>query len=295
MSEPGDVPTALDQPLLIPPVPSAGALLRQARLAEGLHIAALAVTLKVPVKKIEALEADRLDELPDMVFVRALAASICRTLKVAPDPVLERLPPSNLPSLGADATSLNASYRDRGDRAGLAIWERLSRPYGLAILALILGLAAMVFLPLRPQTDSPVSQSPQADTAAPAAATTSVPVVPVTATPVPDAAVTTAVPALTVASAPSDLGAKAVVAGSGTRTGILVLQARGASWVEVTDAKGVVHVRKIMNQGDVQGISGPLPLAVVLGRADAVDVLVRGTPLDIQAATKDKVARFEVK
>ena len=36
---------------------TAGALLRQAREAAGLHIAALAVSLKVPVKKIEALEA----------------------------------------------------------------------------------------------------------------------------------------------------------------------------------------------------------------------------------------------
>jgi len=293
MNEPGDVPTVGDQPLLTPPVQSAGALLRQARMAEGLHIAALAVTLKVPVKKIEALEADRLDELPDMVFVRALASSICRTLRVAPGPVLDRLPPSNLPSLGADATSLNASYRVRGDRSGWAFWERLSRPYGLAILALILGVAAMVVLPLRPQADAPASQSPEADTAPPAAATPSAPMAPATVTLVPEAAI--AAPALALPSAPSDLGAKAIVAGSGALTGVLVLQARGASWVEVTDAKGVVQVRKIMNQGDVLGISGPLPLAVVLGRAEVVDVLVRGTPLDIQAATKDKVARFEVK
>jgi cytoskeleton protein RodZ len=262
-------------------------------MAEGLHIAALAVTLKVPVKKIEALEADRLDELPDMVFVRALASSICRTLRVAPGPVLDRLPPSNLPSLGADATSLNASYRVRGDRSGWALWERLSRPYGLAILALILGVAAMVVLPFRPPTDAPVSQSPEAETAPPAAAMPSAPVAPATVTLVPEAAI--AAPALALPSAPSDLGAKAIVAGSGALTGVLVLQARGASWVEVTDAKGVVQVRKIMNQGDVLGISGPLPLAVVLGRAEVVDVLVRGTPLDIQAATKDKVARFEVK
>ena len=293
MNEPGDIPTVVDQPLLTPPVQSAGALLRQARMAEGLHIAALAVTLKVPVKKIEALEADRLDELPDMVFVRALASSICRTLRVPPGPVLDRLPPSNLPNLGADATSLNASYRVRGDRSGRAFWERLSRPYGLAILALILGVVAMVLLPLRPQADAPVSQLPEADTAPPAAVTPPALLVPAAVTLVPDAAM--AAPALSLPSAPSDLGAKSIVAGSGALTGVLVLQARGASWVEVTDARGVVQVRKIMNQGDVLGISGPLPLAVVLGRAEVVDVLVRGTPLDIQSATKDKVARFEVK
>lgn len=41
-----------------PPVQTAGALLRQARESTGLHIAALAVAMKVPVKKLEALEAE---------------------------------------------------------------------------------------------------------------------------------------------------------------------------------------------------------------------------------------------
>ena len=58
------------------PQVSAGALLRQAREAAGLHVAALAVSLKVPVKKLEALESDRLDLLPDAVFARALASSM---------------------------------------------------------------------------------------------------------------------------------------------------------------------------------------------------------------------------
>ena len=47
---------------------TAGALLRQAREAAGLHVAALAVALKVPVRKLEALEDNRWDVLPDLVF-----------------------------------------------------------------------------------------------------------------------------------------------------------------------------------------------------------------------------------
>ena len=46
-----------------PPGPagtSAGGLLRQAREAAGVHIGALSVALKVPVRKLEALESDRL-------------------------------------------------------------------------------------------------------------------------------------------------------------------------------------------------------------------------------------------
>ena len=67
------------------PVPvTAGSLLRLAREANGLHIAALAVSIRVPVKKLEALEANRLDELHDPVFIRALAALVCRALKIEP-------------------------------------------------------------------------------------------------------------------------------------------------------------------------------------------------------------------
>ena len=57
-------------------VVEAGNLLRKAREATGLHVAALAVSLKVPVSKLEALEAGRIDLLPDLTFARALAASV---------------------------------------------------------------------------------------------------------------------------------------------------------------------------------------------------------------------------
>ena len=50
---------------------TAGGLLKEARQAAGMHIAALAVALKVPVSKLEALEADNFTVLPDTVFVRA--------------------------------------------------------------------------------------------------------------------------------------------------------------------------------------------------------------------------------
>ncbi len=62
---------------------TAGGLLKEARQAAGMHIAALAVALKVPVSKLEALEADNYAVLPDTVFVRALASSVCHTKSAA--------------------------------------------------------------------------------------------------------------------------------------------------------------------------------------------------------------------
>jgi len=47
--------------------------------------------------------------------------------------------------------------------------------------------------------------------------------------------------------------------------------------------------------GDATGISGVLPLSVVVGRADVTDVEVKGKPFNLAAFAKDNVARFEVK
>jgi len=92
---------------------SAGALLREARQKKGLHIAALAVMLKVPQAKLEALEADRWQDLPDMTFVRALAKTVCRALKLDAEAVLRLLPAGKDPELNV-SRGLNQPYRDRG-------------------------------------------------------------------------------------------------------------------------------------------------------------------------------------
>lgn len=127
--------------------PSAGALLRQAREAAGLHVAALAVSIRVPVKRLEALEADRLDELPDAVFARALAASVCRALKIDPAPILAKLPQVN-PRVLNDQGGLNTPFRE-GRGAGSA-WTALGDiPRGVLWAAggLLIGAALLAFQP----------------------------------------------------------------------------------------------------------------------------------------------------
>jgi cytoskeleton protein RodZ len=75
----------------------------------------------------------------------------------------------------------------------------------------------------------------------------------------------------------------------------LGLRARGPSWVEVTDATGAVQLRKTLNAGESVAVSGALPLSVIVGRADAIDVQVRGQAFELRPLAKDNVARFQVK
>jgi cytoskeleton protein RodZ len=126
---------------------TAGALLRNAREAQGLHIAALAVSLKVPVKKIEALEADRIDLLPDAVFARALAASVCRALKVDPSEILAKLPQTHTPRLNQGQQNINTPFRMPADGPSQSKLTALTKPTALAVLALLIGALVLVFLP----------------------------------------------------------------------------------------------------------------------------------------------------
>ena len=76
---------------------------------------------------------------------------------------------------------------------------------------------------------------------------------------------------------------------------IVVFSAKSESWVEVTDSNGQVVLRRILNAGEVVGVTGALPLAAIVGRADAIAVQVHGKVFDLSAVAKDNVARFEVK
>jgi len=291
---------------------TAGMLLRHAREAAGLHVAALAVSLKVPVRKLEALEEDRYDLLTDAVFVRALSSSICRTLKVDPQPVLDRLPPTAPPRLARDIDGINANFRAPNDRTPSTWRNLMTRPLFLAVSGLLLAALVVVLLPVQENT--------KAETALPAAPSSPVANSPVEATvsqPLPDSADTadtaTASPAVTTwieptpavaTAAPEPASAATAPTATPTPTptptaiaigNTLIVKAKAASWVEVTDAKGIVAVRKVLAAGEAAGASGEMPLRVTIGKVDATEVEVRGRPFDLRPVSRDNVARFEVK
>jgi cytoskeleton protein RodZ len=124
---------------------TAGAMLRAAREQQGLHIAALAAAIKVAPRKLDALERDRWGDLPDATFTRALAQTVCRTLKIDPRPVLAKLPQADAASLEHAGGSLNMPFRDKASRdepgiAGAAIRPMIGAAVLLMIAALVLYL-----------------------------------------------------------------------------------------------------------------------------------------------------------
>ncbi len=307
---------------------SAGQLLREAREAKGLHVAALAVSLKVPVKKLEALEADRLEDLPDAVFVRALASSVCRALKTDAAPVLEKLPQLNTRVLDQVDSGVNVAFRTRSDGPAPSAMSQLNRPVVLGVLALLLAAIVLMLLPdfsARSTAQSPVPAANSAASLANAGVSLGSGVN-VLATPVAGSAETrTAVlspsslpanesgtlptlnvtpalstpsvssPTLTI-STPSPAGTPAVPVPADS---VIVFTATGETWIEVKDAGGKIILQRTLQSGDKAGVGpglGKLPFGVIVGRANLTQATVRGQAFDLApVSSKDAVARFSVK
>ena len=268
--------------------PTAGAMLRAAREKRGVHIAALAASMKVPQRKLEALEADRHDELPDITFTRALALSVCRTLKVDAQPVLERLPQggSTTPKLAHVSSGLNAPFHDRPGREEPADWSWLRRPVVWGPLLVLIAALVLAFLPqhwLDRFTRSRASASaPSTPVLVEAVPTLVAPVEP---------AASSAVVSATAASSAAEPAAAPLPAVAG---GSLSVRASAQSWVEVQDANGQLLLSRKLAGGETATLDGALPLRLTIGNAAATQVTFRGQPVDLSLNTRDNVARIQL-
>lgn len=187
---------------------------------------------------------------------------------------------------------------------------------GVTVAALLAAAVAIAFLP-KGNDSLPVASSPEAVTP-PQRALEATQLDPVTAAvpsesvasggqatvraepssaAVASAALAASAPAAAVEPAPSHgVTNEAGVDAKGTEaSGVLVIRARGESWIQVRNAAGGVVLQKILAAGESVSAAGSPPWSVVIGKADATEVVVRGQPMDLNAIARENVARFEVK
>ena len=127
---------------------TAGAMIRAAREAQGLDLASLAAMLKVPLRRIEALEQGRHDELQGATFERALAQAACRVLKIDPKPVLALLPQHQGNTLEGVTEGINAPFRERTNgSATLGDVAVVFRPVVLVPALLVVVALALFLMP----------------------------------------------------------------------------------------------------------------------------------------------------
>jgi cytoskeleton protein RodZ len=304
-----------------------GDLLRRAREAQGFSLAQLASQIKVSPSKLEALEQGQHDRLGDSNFTRALALTVCRTLRMDATEVLAGLPAARLHALSEKKLSINAPFRDHGsvpalfDRGGRLNLRELWKFKWLAPLALLtvaaiiyalpesvswpawlsgteLGVQAASDLNGDDATTQPSSIEVAADHAAPLVAEdVTHPESGASAAMSEASGVTTAtseassVPSSGVSSAvPSSQAAMAVPVDAPLRMALT-----DHSWIEVVDATGSKLFSGIALSGENLALQGQAPFNVRIGNASAVQVSYKGQPVSLTNITRNNTARVELK
>lgn len=295
---------------------TAGEMLRAARERQGIHLAVLAASLKVAQRKLELIEGNRYDELPDATFTRALALSMCRALKIDAEPVLTRLPAAQGHGLDQITPGLNAPFRDRAAAGEGGEWPRV---LSLPVIGALLLVGAAVFVYAVPagswsptqwlalldrlsttSAPAPVVGAPEAQTAATTAAPRAAPIeapapAPAPQTAEPQGAVLTAATSAAAPAATPVVDTVFSAPASATPTGgLLTLRASAESWVEVRDRNGQILLSRTLAPGEATGIDGAVPLSLTVGNAEATEVVFRGRPITL-AANRDNVARMELR
>lgn len=322
-----------DPPTPTPTPTTAGGMLRQARQAQGVQLAVLAASLKVVPRKLEALEADRYDQLLDATFTRALAQGVCRQLRIDPAPVLSALPPLNGHRLEQVAEGLKTPFHDGPRRMATMDWASIGSPV-LWLLALIVAMTVAVYvlpskwLPFVGTTTSPTlsgdsnashtNTNTKTDTGTnptlyretnrdtPGIASETI--LP-SGTPVATGA-TTASAAISApradasapvtatdeaATTPVEIAGSVPTAPAAITADTLQIRATAPSWIGVTGAQGQSLLARVVNAGESIEVDGVPPFKLTVGNVRGTEIVFNGRKVDLAGADRGNVARLELK
>lgn len=275
-----------------------GAMLRARRLQLGLSQADVASAVKLPARRIESMENERWDELPEGPYLRGFLRNVARALQLDAavltarvDAALVRKGPSTVSTsrVASRVTLPRRSGRADGRRNGSAL---VLGAFAFAMIAALIawsgtdsfGRALALGKDLFQQSGGASSQP------VPIASKVGKPVEhPVAGTSLTDApTVAMAAGGATVPQAVADAGA----ASTRSSDSPLTFHFSEESWVEVRSADGKVLLQRLNAAGTDQEVAGEPPFVLIVGNAKGVAVRFHGQPVDLTRYTHDSVARF---
>jgi len=253
---------AVDPPASVPEADlSIGQTLARWRAQRGESVSNVAARLRCDVAVIEALEADRFNDLGAPVFARGHLKRYADLLGAPVDELLERWAVVQRQSLAPpDLTSMP---RARARSVDTRVW---GRRVGAAAVALVIGLAAWWILKGSGTATTPTQLAAQA-----------LPPPPPAPTPLPVAAQ----PAVADAATPLSTTPETTPPPVADDRARLRLAAREDSWVQVVDATGRRLYFGTLRRDNSISLNGAAPLRVLLGRADATSVELAGRPVTV--------------
>ncbi len=271
------------------PATSLGGHLRALREAKGSSLEDMARSTRVGIRHLEALEEERLADLPSPVFVRGFIRAYCGFLREAPEEAL-----GHYEALAGERAAAQAANAPPPPRT---TWANSSVLVGLALLV-ILGIALIVINLTVKRTggtsvaapDMEVSAEVPSSTPAPQAAA---PVTPPVEAPRPIVApAPTPAVAQSPASTPAPTPAPAVVK---SRPGPqrLVIKAVEPTWIRVQPDEGRA-TEELLPAGASREWSAERRFLVTIGNAGGVELALNGKVLPPLGPKGTVIQRLEL-
>lgn len=308
--------------------PTPGEILRKAREAKNLSVAAIATQMNLDLRTVDALEQGDQSRLPAPIFVRGYLRSFARLVGASEDAVLSAYQ-AHAPAEPAPR-AINIPARRRSSVRIPAIpWKAL---FLILVLIGVVGLMiefgptllarfmepdrtdAPATLPLPTPGGAPVAGDAAGELSLPAPAdsmslalptpTTAERSLPVVVDEVePEIAAETEFapqPQVETDRAPADIAdlpiAPFVPYTAATVTTAVQLQLEFSftddSWVEIVGGDRQRLLYGLMRKGVSRTVAGVAPVSVLLGNAAAVELRVDGQSYDLSRYSRGKVARF---
>jgi cytoskeletal protein RodZ len=266
------------------PATSLGGYLRARREAKGSSLEDMARSTRVGIRHLEALEEERLADLPSPVFVRGFIRAYCGFLLEAPEEALGHY--EALAGERAAAQAANAPPRPR------TTWANSSVLVGLALLV-ILGIALIVVNLTVKRTGGTSVAAPKIEVSPPAAGTAPAPPAAAPSVgasrPVAPSAPTPAAPP---AASPAPPPAPAVVKG-GSGPQRLLIKAVEPTWIRVQPDEGRA-TEELLPAGASREWSAEHRFLVTIGNAGGVEVALNGKVLPPLGPKGSVIQRLEL-
>ncbi len=315
-----DQQTEMNEPTLqSAPTEGFGAVLKRTREVQGISLGDMAARSRLSVQQLRAIEGERMDELPEPVYVRAFLRGIAQSLEIDPKPLLA----DYAARFGSVEVGVLPDHDPSTEIVVHSKQRRLGLNFGLVVLV-VAALGAGVWAYLNDEPNTPVQPVENATTTALAESKPATEgaesdaqksdaalvdkVVTSEANSAEAPATTTTVPAMTTedpVAQPVTPSAKVVtpkdvqkfadqpVAKANHRR--FVLRTTQACWVQIKMPNGKNLFAKEMRANDVKNLEVPVGSKVTVGNANVLTLTVDGKPFELTKVTRNGICRFDVK
>lgn len=296
-----------------------GAVLRAAREAEGISVGDMAVQCRLAVTQIRALEEERLENLPEPVYVRAFIRGYAHALKIDPAPLVDdymmrcgrRGAAVEVGQLPNRSPSREAVFHEPPKNRTLkaVLFVVLAALVGGGIWAVYTDQFASLHTSSKAQkvesgaNEAKETKTPAAEPAERAAAPSDAapetqpaqPSAPAAAQAQPAAAAPAAQPAPSAAPAqPAPAASAQPPAAAPVLHKVEFRLGAGASWVQVIAPNGRNVVASEMRPQSVQAYEIPKGSRFTIGNAGVVSLTIDGEVYPLDGVVRNGIARFTI-